>query len=498
MRLSNKPLALTASIMIAASGLMATATMAKSTLVYGMQQEPTTLDPTSDATASIDAIVSHNILESLTTVTESGEVRPDLAESWTISDDGLTYRFNLLHGVKYHDGTDFDASDVKFAFDRAMAKDSVNPTKGIFKPVESVTVIDPYTVEIVLKNRDAFFLFNLAKGDASIVAAESVENNKTNPIGTGPFRFDSWTRGDRLKLTKSPDFRDADKVALESVEYRFIADPAAASAALLAGELDAFPGFPAPEMLPQFEADPRFKVIVGSTEGEVILAMNNARPPFDNLKVRQAVSYAINRAEIIDGAMYGRATPIGSFYPPHGTAYVDLLDYYKHDTDKAKAMFKEAGVAGSTMTIRVPPFPYAMRSAEIIQAELVAAGIDAKVENVEWGFWLGEVYKKQAYDMTIIAHTSPNDMGNFARGKSYFYGFEDPAFTDLWENISTETDMAKRDELLKQGQRYLTENAIHAFLFQLPQLGVYDTRLQGYWTSSPVLFQPLAGVFWTE
>ena len=251
-------------------------------------------------------------------------------------------------------------------------------------------------------------------------------------------------------------------------------------------------------MLPQFEADPRFKVIVGSTEGEVILAMNNAKPPFDNLKVRQAVSYAINRAEIIDGAMYGRATPIGSFYPPHGTAYIDLLDYYKHDTAKAKAMFEEAGVAGSTMTIRVPPFPYAMRSAEIIQAELVAAGIDAKVENVEWGFWLGEVYKKQAYDMTIIAHTSPNDMGNFARGKSYFYGFEDPAFTDLWEKISTETDMAKRDELLKQGQQYLTENAIHAFLFQLPQLGVYDTRLQGYWTSSPVLFQPLAGVFWTE
>ena len=373
MRLIDKPLALTASIMIAATGLMATTALAKSTLVYGMQQEPTTLDPTSDATASIDAIVSHNILESLTTVNESGEVRPDLAESWTISDDGLTYRFNLLHGVKYHDGTDFDANDVKFAFDRAMAKDSVNPTKGIFKPVESVTVIDPYTVEIVLKNKDAFFLFNVAQGDASIVAPESVENNKTNPIGTGPFRFDSWTRGDRLKLTKSPDFRDADKVALESVEYRFIAEPAAASAALMAGELDAFPGFPAPEMLPQFEADPRFKVIVGSTEGEVILAMNNAKPPFDNLKVRQAVSYAINRAEIIDGAMYGRATPIGSFYPPHGTAYIDLLDYYKHDTAKAKAMFEEAGVAGSTMTIRVPPFPYAMRSAEIIQAELVAA-----------------------------------------------------------------------------------------------------------------------------
>ncbi len=159
-------------------------------------------------------------------------------------------------------------------------------------------------------------------------------------------------------------------------------------------------------------------------------------------------------------------------------------------------MFEEAGVAGTTMTLRVPPFPYATRSAEIIQAQLAEAGIDAKVENVEWGFWLDEIYKKKNYDMTIIAHTRPNDMGNFARGKDYFYGFEDPAFTDLWTRISTETEEAKRADLLKEGQTYLSENAIHGFLFQLPQLGVYKTELQGYWTSSPVLYEPLANLSW--
>ena len=146
------------------------------------------------------------------------------------------------------------------------------------------------------------------------------------------------------------------------------------------------------------------------------------------------------------------------------------------------------------MTIRTPPFPDAMRSAEIIQAQRSAAGIDAKVENVEWGFWLDEIYKKLNYDMTIIAHTSPNDMGNFARGASYFYGYDDPAFVDLWGRISAESDPAERITLLKQGQRHIAENAVHGFLFQLPLLGVFKQGVTGFPASQAVLFTPLAGV----
>ena len=464
------------------------------TIRVGMQQEPTSLDPTTDATASIDSMLTMNVFESLTVVAENGEVKPNLATSWDVSEDGLTYTFQLASGVKFHDGSDFDAEDVLFSFNRAMADDSVNPSKEIFKPIEKITAIDPQTVEIKLTNKDAFFLFNMGQGDSSIVAAETADTNNTNPIGTGPFKLDSWTRGDKLTLVKNTDYRDADAVALDKVEFRFISDAAAATAAMMAEELDAFPGFPAPELLPQFEADPRFRVNIGSTEGEVILAMNNAKPPFDNIEVRRAVSTAINREEIIEGAMYGQAVPIGSFYPPHGTAYVDLTGAYPHDTEKAKEMFTEAGVAGTTMTLRVPPFPYAMRSAEIIQAELSAAGIDAKVENVEWGFWLEEVYKKKNYDMTIIAHTSPNDMGNFARGPDYFYGYDDEKFTALWDAIRTEADPAKRDDLLKEGQQYLSDQAVHGFLFQMPLLGVFRTGVEGYWASSPVLYMPLKGV----
>ena len=492
LKITSFPLA--AAIMALGLGLSATAGLAKTSIVIGMQQEPTSLDPTADATASIDTMLTQNVYESLTSVAQDGTVVPQLATSWTVSEDGLTYVFKLAEGVKFHDGTTFDAEDVKFSFARAMAENSVNPSKSIFAPIESVNAPDPLTVEIKLKKKDAFFLFNLAQGDASIVAPETVDANNTTPNGTGAFKFGGWTRGDRLTLVKNADHRNAAGVSLEKVEFRFIADAAAASAALLAEELDTYPGFPAPEMLPQFQADPRFVVKVGSTEGEVILAMNNAKPPFNDIRVRRAISHAIDRAEIIDGAMYGQAVPIGSFYPPHGSAYVDLTGVYPHDTDKAKALFAEAGVAGTTMTLRVPPFPYATRSAEIIQAQLAEAGIDAKVENIEWGFWLEEVYKKLNYDMTIIAHTSPNDMSNFARGPKYFYGYDDATFNALWGKIRDEADPAKRDALLREGQTYLTDQAVHGFLFQLPQLSVHKVGVDGFWSSSPVLFQPLAGV----
>ncbi|MCR9124656.1 MAG: ABC transporter substrate-binding protein [Rhodobacteraceae bacterium] len=482
------------SVSLLALTLGAGAALASGQIVIGLQQEPTTLDPTADATASIDGMLTHNVFESLTTVDESGAVLPALATGWTVSDDGLTYTFTLASGVTFHDGTTFDSADVVFSFDRAMADDSVNPSKGIFAPIASVTAPDAATVQITLSKKDAFFLFNMAQGDASIVAPESADTNTTKPVGTGPFRYDAWTRGDRLILVRNPDYRDAGDVSLGRVEFRFIADAAAATAAMMAGEIDAFPGFPAPELLTQFQADPRFNVVVGSTEGEVILAMNNAKPPFDNIEVRRAVSTAIDRDALIDGAMYGQAVPIGSFYPPHGPAYVDLTGVYPHDADKARAMFDAEGLTGTTMTLRVPPFPYAMRSGEIIQAQLADAGIDARLENVEWGFWLDEVYKKKNYDMTVIAHTSPNDLGNFARGPDYFYGYSDAEYDALWTRIREEADPEVRTALLQDAQRYLTDQAVHGFLFQLPRLGVYRAGVEGFWQSSPVLFQPLKDV----
>ena len=183
-----------------------TTASAKDTITVAMQLEPPHLDPTSAAAGAIDNVVYSNIFEGLTRFMADGSVVPGLAKSWSISTDGMTYTFNLQKGVKFHDGTDMDANDVKFSLDRARAEDSTNAQKGLFKGIESVSVIDAHTVEVKLSAPNGKFLFNMAWGDAVIVAPESIENIKTSPVGTGAFKFSNWVQGDKIDITRNNDY----------------------------------------------------------------------------------------------------------------------------------------------------------------------------------------------------------------------------------------------------------------------------------------------------
>ena len=299
------------------------ANAADDTITLAVRLEPPHLDPTAGAAAAIDEIVYSNVFEGLTRIGPDGTVGPGLAESWTISDDGLTYTFALHTGVKYHDGTDFDSADVIFSLDRARGEDSTNAQKVLFEPIESVSAPDAQTVVIRLQRPTGNFTFSMGWGDAIIVAPESAEDNKANPVGTGPFRFARWVRGDRIEIERNPDYW-GEPVHFNRAVFKIISDPAAALASLLAGDVDAFPQFPAPENLPQLQSDDRFEVVLGTTEGETILSMNNAQPPLDDVRVRRAIAYAIDRQAIIDGAMFGQGTPIGTHFAPHHPAYVDL------------------------------------------------------------------------------------------------------------------------------------------------------------------------------
>src|SRR5262245_32981095 len=284
-------------------------------LVLGITREPPHLDPTAGAAAAIDEVVYDNVFEGLTKIGSRGEVLPALAESWTVSDDGKVYTFKLHTGVKFHDGSDFSADDVKFSLDRARAENSTNAQKGLFAAIDTVEVVDPATVKVTLKNPQGSFLYNMGWGDAVIVAPESAATNKEKPIGTGPFKFENWAKGSSIKLAKADGYW-GDPVALDKAEFRIIPDAAAAIPALLSGDVQAFPFMP-PDAVAQVKDDPRFKVVIGSTEGETILSTNNKKPPFDKLKVRQAIAHAIDRQAIIDGASAGYGTPIGSHFAPH-------------------------------------------------------------------------------------------------------------------------------------------------------------------------------------
>ncbi len=470
---------------------------ARTTVTLGVRLEPPHLDPTAGAAAAIDEVVYANIFEGLTRIDSRGAVKPALAESWTISDDGKTYVFKLHAGVKFHDGTALDAGDVVFSLNRARARDSVNAQKALFKAIDTVEAVDPLTVKVTLKHPAGNFLFNMGWGDAVIVAPESAASNKTRPTGTGPFKLARWVKGDRLELVRNPDYWGK-AVKLEKATFKIIADPSAAFASLMAGDVDAFPIYPAPENLAQFAADPRFRVVIGSTEGETILAINNTRKPFDNLKVRRALAHAIDRKAIIDGAMFGYGTPIGSHFAPHNPAYVDLTGTYPLDLVKAKKLLAEAGYPdGFKATIKLPPPSYARRGGEIIAAQLRKIGVELKIVPLEWAQWLKEVFKATDYDLTIVSHTEPMDIGIYARDK-YYFNYHSAAFKKLMDQLNLTTDEAARTALLKKAQVMLANDAVNVFLFQLAKTGVWNAKLRGLWKNAPVQANDLTGVYWED
>ncbi|MEZ5789778.1 MAG: ABC transporter substrate-binding protein [Nitratireductor sp.] len=475
----------------------APALAAKDTITLGVVLEPPHLDPTAGAAAAIDEIVYANIFEGLTRIGSKGEILPALAESWDISEDGKTYTFKLHTGVKFHDGTDFDANDVKFSLDRARAEDSTNAQKGLFKAIENVEVVDPATVRITLSSPAGNFLFNMGWGDAVIVAPESADGNKENPVGTGPFKFSNWAKGSAIEIVRN-DAYWGNKVALSKATFRIIPDASAAIAALQAGDVDGFPNFPAPEAVPAFQADPRFSVVIGSTEGETILALNNKRAPFDNLKVRAAISSAIDRQAIIDGAMFGLGTPIGTHFAPHHPAYVsETINTWPHDIEKAKALLKEAGFEnGFKAKLTLPPPTYARRGGEIIASQLREIGIEVEIIPVEWKQWLEGPFKGD-FDMTIVSHTEPMDIGIYAN-PDYYFGYDSKEFQAVMEKLNLTTDESARYALMAEAQKIISRDAVNVYLFELAKTGVWDARIKGLWDNSPVQANDLTGVSWSE
>lgn len=486
---------LTASAIALLAGMGAA--QAQTAITIAMQLEPPNLDPTGGAAEAIDSVVYANIFQGLTRFTSDGSVIANLADSWEISADGLVYTFKLHPGVMFHDGSAMDAEDVKFSLDRARAETSTNAQKALFAQIADVAVVDAATVKVTLSEPNGSFLFNMAWGDAVIVAPESADTNATAPVGTGPYKFVDWVQGDRINLARNEAYWGP-APALETATFRFISDPTAALAAVMAEDIDVFAGFPAPENLAQIAADSRFQVITGSTEGETILAMNNKLPPFDNVKVREAVSHAIDRQAIIDGAMFGYGTPIGTHFAPHNPAYVDLTAGSGYDPELSKKLLAEAGFAdGFTTTLKLPPPSYARRGGEIIAAQLAEVGIKAEISNLEWAQWLEQAFKAKDFGLTIVSHTEPMDIGIYGNPE-YYFQYDNQAFRDVMAKLTGTTDEAARTALLQEAQTMIAKDYVNGYLFQLAALTVAKAGVQGLWANAPVAANDLSAISWAK
>lgn len=468
----------------------------KTTLVLGMILEPPGLDPTSGAAAAIGEVTQYNIYEGLTRITAEGTLAPLLAESWTVSPDRRTYRFALRRGVRFQNGEPFTAADVKFSFARAAAPGSTNKEKAVFADIAAIDTPDPATVAITLTRADPNFLFSLGESTGVILEPKSADGDATHPIGTGPFQFESWVKGASITLAKWPGYRDAAAIGLERATFRIISDPAAQTAALLAGDVDAFPRFGALDSLKQFQGDARFTVTIGSTEGKTILAINNKRKPLDDVRVRRAIAAAIDRKAVIDGASNGMGVPIGSHYTPNDPFYIDLTGLSPYDPAKARALLAEAGVSlPLKLTLTLPPPPYARQGGQIVAAELAEIGVEARIETVEWAQWLDGVYKRKNYDLTMISHVEPRDLAIYAN-PDYYFQYDSAEFRAILDKVGAAADAGERGRWLEAAQRRLAEDQVNAFLYVLPQVTVAKKGVAGLWRNSPIFANDLAAVSW--
>ena len=470
---------------------------AKDSVTFAQRLEPPGLDPRTGAAAAISLTTLYNVYEGLTRMDEKSMVHPALAESWTISDDGLTYTFKLREGVKFHDGADFDSSDVKYTFEANAAEDSKNKRKDRFTNMESIETPDANTVVIKLKERRPALLEQLSESTAVIVDPASDADNATKPVGTGPYKFASWTKGDSLKLTAAETYRDKDAVAIKNVTIRFISDGPARLAALLAGDVDVA-DIPK-ELVGSDNLKEDFYVVVGNTNGETILSTNNANEALSKLKVRQAIAHAINRQELIDGAMFGFGTPIGTHFAPHHPDYVDLTGTYPYDPEKSKELLAEAGYPdGLELSLKLPPVDdYARKGGQIVASQLEKAGFKINIENVDWPKWLDEVYKNKNYDLSIVSHVEPMDIGIYAR-ENYYFNYNNPKFNEVVAAAESAASQAERTELLQTAQKMLADDAVNGFMFQLPRVIVVRKGLNGVWEDLPFFVTDVSRMSWSD
>jgi peptide/nickel transport system substrate-binding protein len=500
----------------ALSSLPALAATPAGVLVVGQVAEPKSLDPAAD-TAVNDFRILVNLYDGLTRYKHGTlTVEPGLAESWEINAEGTEYTFKLRKGVKFHDGTDFNAEAVKFNFDRMLDDKHPYhhtgpfPLAFFFSSVKETTAVDAQTVKFTLKEPYAPFLSNLAYPTGLIVSPAAVKKFDKDfgrhPVGTGPFKFVEWKSNERVIIDRNPNYWDGQSGS-KAVIFRPITDSNTRVAEMLSGGIDLMVEVP-PTSLSQFKP-PKFTVEQQAGPHLWFLILNCKDGPFKDKRVRQAANYAINKAAICNDVLEGTAVVAAGPTPPaFSWAYNNDLKPYPYDPEKAKALLKEAGAEGAELVFYVTQGgsgmldPVPMGTA--IQADLQAVGFKVKIETFEWNTFLGKVNpgldnKGTHVDMAEMAWMTndPDTLPYLAlrtaawpsKGGFNSGYYSNPEVDKLLDEARTSTDQAKRAELYKKMQVIVHDDAPWVFVANWKQNAVTDDKVSDFQLEPSFLLQ---------
>jgi len=447
-------------------------------LRIGLTAEPANLDFTRTDGAAIPEALLVNVYEGLVQLNQqTGDIEPALAETWTVSPDGLVYDFTLREGVTFSNGEAFTADDVKFSIERVQSDAWTVSLADGMGVVAAVEVVSPTQARVTLSQPSNSWLHRMTTRIGAMFDPSGVADLANTPIGTGPYTVSEFRRGDALVLTARDDYW-GEPPAIDEVVLQYFDDATAATNALLTDGIDVIGTVQAPESLARFEGDDRFQIIEGTTNGEVTLAMNNAFGPTSDPRVRRAIAMAIDHQAVLDTAWAGRGALIDTMVPPTDPWYQPLPDVTPYDPAAARALLAEAGTPTLSLRFRVANLPYAVASAQVVQSQLAAIGIETQIEPLEFpARWLEEVFTNADYDLSIVAHVEPRDIRTFG-DPDYYWRYESAEVQELLAASETGTEEQQVAALQRVG-RLIAEDAAADWLFLLPNLIVADADVRG-------------------
>ena len=488
---------LSALLLLAAS---ASAQSSPTALNVAIAAEPPLLDPTASPSAEIARVFNLNVMQGLLTANAQGKIVPLLASSYSISPDGLTYTFKLRTGVKFHDGSAFGADDVVAALNRARDPKSGHTHPEYYASIKSVTAQGQGTVVVKLSQADNDLLFNLSRSDSVIGPKGKEAAQKTNPIGTGPFKFSAWNRGSSIELTKFDGYWDKSLPKLSKVTFKIIPDLNAQLAALKAGDVDVIGYGVGPENIPAIKADPTLQLLTGGSTTKMTIGLNNSAAPFNDLRVRQALAYATNKPEIVQGLFFGQGVAIGSHRTPSETDYVDLKGAYPYNPDKAKALLKAAGYTDQkplTFTFDLPAqYQNEVRIGQAVAAQWAKVGIKAQVRSIEFSTWLTKIYTNADYQATVIGHVEANDIGIYANPK-YYFRYNSAKFQATFKKYQSGSP-TQAAQAMKDLQKTLSDDAVNDWVMEFPTIVALKKGVTGWAVGSPIESLDVTRVGWQK
>ena len=443
--------------------------------------------------------VMFNVFEGLMKPTSTGDLTPAVAESYTVSEDRLTYTFTLREGVKFHNGDEVTAEDVVYSISRCADTTDGTPLVEAFSVIQSVEAVDARTVAITIAEPSNEFISYMT---TAILPAD-YDQQDTAPVGTGPFKFVSRAAQDNIVLEKFDEYWGT-PAYLDKVTFKIMENADSLVMSLQSGAIDLCSHLTSTQVA-QLGGD--FYVAEGTMNLVQALYLNNAEKPFDDVRVRQALCYAVDKQGIIDLAFDGYGSPIGSsMYPTFGKYFDEsLTNYYTKDVEKAKSLLADAGYPnGFEMTITVPSnYQPHIDTAQVLVEQLKEIGVTAKIELVEWGTWVSDVYAGRQFQSTVVGVDASNMTArallerftsDYAKN---FINYNNADYDALFQQALTTYDDAEQTAIYKAMEKNLTENAANVYIQDLADLVAVRQGLEGV-TFYPIYVLDLSTVRYAE